>query len=150
TTGIRSSSVRLIVDPHYITSWGHFSGHGFYTPEPASGEKKDSAIKPASAEKDAGAIRPVSATNPVVTGKPGIKSYRNPDQPHLIELLRIGKIPGAAKGAGTPAGGPAGQDPSKDPDSVLLVTSAVEFDSLPCVRALWSGENVLRKGNRSC
>ena len=137
TSAIRSTSIRLLVEPEYITSWGHFQGNGFYSSS-AARPAGATGIKPAADDNGAGDIRAVSMESPIVSGEK-VKSYRNPDVAHPVEMLQIGKIPGAD-----------GREPGKNPSSVMLLASAFDFENQPCFRAMWNENNMLKKGNRSC
>jgi hypothetical protein len=102
-SAVRFSTVYL-PDPDLLTSWGHFSGHGFTALVEQEEENKE-------------AIRPVSFAN-AVDGKQRV--YRNPDTHHLTEkLFRIDRF--ATRSVNTdiqPAA--AGDDPVRDPSSVIL------------------------------
>jgi hypothetical protein len=152
-SAMRSSSV-LLIDPMLVTSWGHFTGHGFAIPVEQMGK---SVIQPVSFDS------PADAQNRV---------YRNPDREHLIDqLFRIGKYPSRPKdGVIQPV---AGEDPVRNPDNVVLVRgsdwyyrSAVwafgldllnraparvreaDFPDRPRIRPNWIGKNLLQPKER--
>jgi hypothetical protein len=102
-SAVRFSTVYL-PDPDLLTSWGHFSGHGFT----ALVEQEDKE-----------AIRPVSFADAVDGDQ---RVYRNPDSHHITEkLFRIDRFPTRSVATDIqPAA--AGDDPVRDPSSVVLTS----------------------------
>lgn len=126
---ILSASIKLIVEPRAITSWGYFEARGFATRD---------------ADKT---LRPVSATHKV-----DARLHWSP-APALTftPTLQMVALPKDAKGGIRTAELPIRDDskePLLEPETVTLLGSS-DFEKHPSVRAIWAGENILREGCRS-
>jgi hypothetical protein len=142
-TPISSTAVKLLVDLKDVTSWGHFASVGFATP---------SQLAPGAKEKT---ILPVSYSN-VVAAAPGDRAYRV-RAPAISITPRYQLVPvPTQRGERDPVGkgdGPAklvwdALDPANNPDYVMLLSGS-DFESSPSFRAIWTGDNVLKKDVRS-
>jgi hypothetical protein len=130
---IRSTSVKLLVDPRYITSWGYFSGVSFGYLNRPSAASSEGGIIPAADKGDDEVILPVSTENRVPDKATGRVKYlyRDPAPPvrggftlSLIRGLTRGEVD-AGKGAIGPVGFgnllDKALDPLREPESVAIV-----------------------------
>jgi hypothetical protein len=121
-SSIQSTSVRLLVPPHLITSWGHFTESKDGKPVRAIGFTMTAADG-----KGGTGIRLISTENPGVSDR----LYRDP-APHFPapSPYGLGKMLGAKE---KPA---AGDEPwGHDPDAVLLIEAA-DFEGAPAPRSV--------------
>lgn len=137
---IEAASIRLLVEPSEITSWGFFDGFGFATEAAKEGDK------------DAPAIKPVAFNN-VLTGAAEKRLYQTPAPPSSAgAALRLAPVPTSRKDQGE-----KGKiinvfwdplDPAVHPDYVMLL-NPTEKNEGAIFRAIWSGKNALGKDARS-
>ena len=142
---ILSVSIKLIVDPHEITSWGHFHGAGF-------------AISVKGENEVAGEqLRPVSFTN-VIAASLVDKSYRTPDEarPDVRAAPQVVYVP-TKLGEEAPLAKDDQRllkvvwdalDPALDPNHIMLLPQS-DFNQKPCFRAVWNPDNAIKKDVRS-
>jgi hypothetical protein len=166
---VRSTSVRLLVDPRLITSWGYFRDLGFATAGRVLAKGKEVPVD--FTPDEAAEIVPVAANVDIadhVVNKmylehaPAIPAKRA----FNVVTIKGRRAPGFTIGGGikTPEfnrdvpgpGGVVGVGAEKDaaapaarPDSVVLLPPN-ELLQRPCFRANWVGANVLKPGERSC
>jgi hypothetical protein len=143
-TPIGNASVKLIVEPPDVTSWGHFDGVGFAVPlrtdKVASG----------------GEIRPVSYTN-VLFGGVLDRIYKSPAEYVLpARPLVLTRVP-TKLGEEAPTDKDDQRvvrvvwdalDPALNPNHVMLLHIS-DFNQMPCIRAVWSTDNGIKKDMRS-
>ena len=137
---IETASIKLLVEPADITSWGYFGGLGFAEQKTKEGEDKEARIQP------------VSFSN-VVGPDPGQRAYKSPAPAVPIpQGLRL--IPVPSQRGEKPERGDIinvvwdALDPAVPPDYVMLLTQS-DFDQGSSFRAIWSAKNALDKGGRS-
>ncbi|MFM7151848.1 MAG: hypothetical protein ACKO23_18630, partial [Gemmataceae bacterium] len=139
SAGVKTISVRLIIDPQLITSWGHFANR-------VKGEGKSSATKGVGFtasledEPDKG-IRPVSTAHSPNKDR----TYQNPAppvtaaRPYGLSNISIGNRNVASD-----------EDGGKEPETVMLVNDAVfpdnAYSTTPASRLL--AEESSYRGNR--
>jgi hypothetical protein len=114
---VKMSTVRLLLDPQHITSWGHFGGR--------SGDKEGAARGVSfTFESGEGKVVGVSTATPNVSDR----AYRDPAPARPVPRpFGLGDIPLAD---GAVAVADAGVDPGRAPERVVLMRSA-DFEGTP-------------------
>jgi len=122
---IKMSTVRLLIDPQYITSWGHFS----FRTEKEGGKAEIRGVSFTFEGKE-NKVVPVSTANADVSDR----FYRDP-APHypVPKSLGLGEIPLVDRDV---AVADAGADPGRAPERVVLMRSADFEGSAPRDRRL--------------
>lgn len=133
---IGSMSVKLLVDPREVGSWGWFEGLGFATEEPAEERKGEK-------------LRFVSFSN-ILKEAALAEAYRDPAPFTAIRRpVRLGRLTSTRK-----EGGKVVQvtwdllDPPQAPDFVMLLAPTRPEDQ-GSFRAIWTGKNMLGREARS-
>jgi len=81
---IAGSALRIVVDPRYITSWGHFKGTGFNARVPDRNRKGDIRL---AADKTPAEIRLAVSSNPSILEELPNKRYRSPAPAQSLKNL---------------------------------------------------------------
>lgn len=142
-TPISSVAVQLMVELKDITSWGSFTGLGF-------------AVRGKEGDKEEGKILPVSFTHIISTGKtdraykPKAPAISVPQSFKLVQVpSKRGEKPADDKKNGRiVAVHWDALDPAVNPDYVMLLGKS-DFDQRPSFRAIWRGDNLIKKEGRS-
>src|SRR5262245_15383102 len=167
---ITSTSVRLLVDPKAITSWGYLPSMGFaarpreWAPQTKIGiraadfEDREGGIKVRPAIEDAprGRPQPISYAVTYVSGvQPENSKYRDPAPAvrnhELPVLVRVTSTRDVAKAVGSGIVGVAVEEamqPVHEPDLTVL-DYGKDYSDRPYFRAIWFDNNALKKGDRS-
>jgi hypothetical protein len=172
---IAGASLKLLVDPRYITSWGHFKGTGFIATVPNRNRKGD--IVPAAAKK-AEDIRMAISSNPSILGELPNRRFMSPAPTHSLKALResfglgsatlnlketaayaeLSKKKAAGKAVAYEDNMIQDAAAAKDPEYVQLLYSGYDEKSalaaastkpLSYFRADWRGEGIMKLGFHS-
>jgi hypothetical protein len=174
---ITSTSIRLLVDPRAITSWGSAPGLGFAAPPREWQRQTTVGLRAAAFGGEGGGVRPAvqddfpkDQVRPVsydVTYTSAVQGenrlYKDPapavtgkEIPVLAQLPTTTDLPARAR---TPIIGAALEvalDPVQAPDYVVLDygrdalrDSGQPYLDRPYVRAVWNSRNGLKRGERS-
>jgi hypothetical protein len=140
-SSIQNVSIKLTAALEEVTSWGHFHGVGFGVPK---------------AEGKADKIRPVSFNNVLGPAKDD-RLYQSPAEavtaPQALHLIRVP----TKRGEEAPKDDDGKRivtvvwdalDPAVDPSNTMLLAQS-DFNKGPCFRAIWTGDNALKKDGRS-
>lgn len=140
-TPVESVSIKLLVEPKDISSWGSFKDLGFASPA-------------ADVEEAAGKIRPVSAVHGLDFHDTR-RQYTSPARPVSNQPLRLIQMRSTKDENLSKAEkdrlinvtwDPV--DQANTPDYVMLLNDS-DFNKYPSFRAIWSGANVIGPGAKS-